>query len=130
MAGSPATAAADGAPCCGRCGSPELRRSQSRHALDRLARRFTPWVRYACRVCGHRGWARGPLGPRLPPPGAPDLAAARRETPTGRHPEVRDHRLRQRMRTRAVVLVALSLLLGVVAALSMQRCGLPGPPGE
>ena len=130
----PATAT-DGAPGCGRCGSTELRRSHSRHALERLVRRVTPWDRYACRVCGHHGWARGPLGPRPAAlAGAPVPARAAvpapSDTPNGRKPEVRDHRLQRRVRIRALVLVTLSLALGVLAALSLQRCGLPSPPGE
>jgi hypothetical protein len=127
-------AASEGVPGCGRCGSTELRRSHSRHALERVVRRVTPWERYACRVCGHHGWARGPLGPRPAAPAhAPAHAPApvpRGDTPSGRKPEVRDHRLQRRVRTRTLVLVTLSLALGVLAALSLQRCGLPSPPGD
>jgi ribosomal protein S27AE len=104
-------------PCCGRCGSVELRRSHGRTTVRRLVRLVTPLDRYACRTCGYRGWARGPFGPRHPPPG-------------GRKAEARDQRLKRRIRGRAVVLAGLSLLLGVLAAISMQRCGLPVPPLE
>lgn len=131
MTGRAATAAADASPCCVRCGSVELRRSHSHTALHRLVRRVTPWDRYACRTCGHRGWARGPFGPRFPGPARSRTAVSSRSgTPGGRKPEQRDHTLKRKIRTRAIVLAGLSLLLGVVAALSMQRCGLPAAPLE
>jgi len=130
MNASAATATAEPS-CCGRCGSVELRRSHSPTTLRRLIRLVTPLDRYACRTCGYRGWARGPFGPHHPPPGGSRVASpARNDTPGGRKPEARDHVLRRRIRTRAIVLGGLSLLLGVLAALSMQRCGLPAPPVE
>ena len=130
MTAPPATAAGESS-CCGRCGSVELRRSHGKTGLRRLVRLVTPLDRYACRTCGYRGWARGPFGPRHPPPGGSDLARSdRNDTPAGRQPESRDRKLKRRIRTRALVLGGLSLLLGVLAALSMQRCGLPVAPLE
>ncbi len=121
----PAEGAPSHHPTCRRCGSLALRRSHSRGALHRLVRRTTPWNRYACRTCGHRGWVRGALGPRH----APATPVARNDTPSGRRPESRDRRLKHRLRTRALVLALLSLALGILAAFFMQRCGLPvGPP--
>jgi len=116
--------------CCGRCGSVELRRSHSQTTMRRLVRLVTPLDRYACRTCGHRGWARGPFGPHHPPSGARPARPGRNDTPSGRKPEARDHKLKRRIRTRALLLGGLSLLLGVLAALSMQRCGLPGAPPQ
>jgi len=126
MTASTATAA-DEPSCCGRCGSIELRRSHSQTRLRRLVRLVTPLDRYACRTCGHRGWARGPFGPHHPPPASSRVARSNpNDTPNGRQPEARDHTLKRRIRTRALMLGGLSLLLGVLAALSLQRCGLPG----
>jgi hypothetical protein len=126
-----AATAAEEPSCCGRCGSVELRRSHSQTRLRRLIRLVTPLDRYVCRTCGQRGWARGPFGPHHPPPGSSRLArSSTNDTPSGRKPESRDHKLKRRIRTRALVLGGLSLLLGVLAALSMQRCGLPGAPPQ
>ncbi len=46
----------------------------------------------------------------------------RSQAHSGRPPESRDHRLKRKMRLRAFMVVALSLFLGILAALFMQRC--------
>jgi hypothetical protein len=120
-------------PTCRRCGSDRLRRSHSRSRLQKLFRRSTAWDRYACGGCGHRGWARG----KVPTRGELEAAAATPPvagatgipSPTGgRRLERRDHRLKRRLRLRTFVAVALSLVLGIVAALYLQRCGAAPPP--
>jgi hypothetical protein len=129
-------------PRCHRCGGDRLRRARARRGLRRLLRRATGWDRYACRSCGHRGWARGPVpsrsgpasspgrGPGPVPGPAPEAGTGRIDTPTGRRLERRDHRLRRRLRVRAVLAVVASLGLGLLAAWSLQHCGVPPPPLE
>jgi hypothetical protein len=116
--------AAAGQPTCGRCSGHNLRRSHSRSRLQKLVRRFSSWDRYACRSCGHRGWARGKVAPR-----AERLAAAESALRRGRKAETRDHRLKRKVRLRAFLVVGVSLGLGILAALFLQRCGV-SPPAE
>ena len=54
----------------------------------------------------------------------------RANTPTGRRPETRDHRLKRKLRVRTFMTIILALLLGVLVAVSLQRCGLPAPSPE
>ncbi len=54
----------------------------------------------------------------------------RARTPAGRRPETRDRRLKRKLRVRTSMAILLSLLLGILAAISLQRCGLPAPPLE
>jgi hypothetical protein len=120
---------------CRRCGSDTLRRSHSRSRLQKLLRRTTSWDRYACGSCGHRGWIWGPLPAHreVRATVAPSSAAGTTGIPTptnGRRLEPRDHRLRRRLRIRTFVAVGGSLLLGIVAALYLQRCGAAPPPVE
>jgi hypothetical protein len=130
VAGGGAASGVAARPACGRCGSFELRRSHSRGTLQRLIRRNTSWDRYACRSCGHRGWARGQFVAHGERPEALRARIARADTPTGRRPETRDHRLKRKVRVQTSMAILLSLLLGILAALSLQRCGLPAPPLE
>jgi hypothetical protein len=116
--------AAAGQPACGKCGGHKLRRSHSRSGLQKLVRRYSSWDRYACRSCGHRGWARGKVAPR-----AERLAAAESALRRGRKAETRDHRLKRKVRLRAFLVVGVSLGLGILAALFLQRCGV-SPPAE
>ncbi len=114
---------AAGQPACGKCGGHNLRRSHSRSGLQKLVRRYSSWDRYACRSCGHRGWARGKVAPRA------SRLAARAAQQRGRKSETRDHRLKRKLRLRAFLVVGVSLGLGVLAALFLQRCGV-SPPAE
>jgi DNA-directed RNA polymerase subunit RPC12/RpoP len=118
---------------CRRCGSDKLRRSHSRSRLQKLFRRTTTWDRYACGSCGHRGWIRGRVPRRevASPARSPQgVAQAGSRQNGGRRLEKRDHRLRRRLRLRTTVAMGLSLLLGIVAALYLQRCGAAPPPVE
>lgn len=54
----------------------------------------------------------------------------RARSPAGRRPETRDHRLKRKLRVRTSMAIILSLLLGVLVAISLQRCGLPAPSPE
>jgi len=122
-------------PSCRRCGSSKLRRSHSHTGWHRALRSLSPLDRYACGDCGLRGWTWGKLeipdgsreklkvGPAAPV--GPDGMRA------GRRLERRDHRLRRRLQLRTFATVAVAILLGVLAALYLQRCGgggeLPSP---
>lgn len=125
---------APGHPTCRRCGSDKLRRSHSRSRLQKLFRRTTEWDRYACGSCGHRGWTRGKIPLRQTPSRVPQAAASADpvtgRTLAGRRLETRDHRLKRRLRLRTFVTVGLSLLLGIAAALYLQRCGAAPPAVE
>jgi hypothetical protein len=133
---APAVAAPGGASSgqrCRRCDGTNLRRSHSRHGLQKLIRRHTGLDRYACRSCGHRGWTWGTV-PSRSELDAAALAAAgpggRTGTPSGRRMERRDLRLTRRLRVRSWVAVVASLGLGILAAVYLQRCGVPPPPVE
>ncbi len=125
---------APGHPTCRRCGSARLRRSHSRSRLQKLLRRTTDWDRYACGSCGHRGWTLGKVPRRetaSPAPVPQPVASAAQDADrslAGRRLEKRDHRLKRRLRLRTYLTVGLSLLLGIVAALYLERCG-AAPPG-
>jgi hypothetical protein len=114
-------------PTCRRCGSTKLRRSHSHTGLQKTVRRFTALDRYACGDCGFRGWTWGKV--EVPedsreklkvPPAAPVGPDGK---PAGRRLEKRDHRLRRRLRIRTFATVGVAVLLGVLAALYLQRCG-------
>jgi hypothetical protein len=126
----PGHADTPGHPTCRRCGSSKLRRSHSRSRLQKLLRQTTLWDRYACGSCGHRGWSWGKVPARQEPLPSPVGTASGLPAPRGRKVERRDHRLRRRLRARAVVTLILSLALGVVVALYLQRCGAAPTPVE
>ena len=115
------------APRCGHCGSDRLRRSHSRSGLQKLLRRNTGWDRYACQACGHRGWSWGKVPRRARNGGA---TASPGSTLAGRRLERRDVRLRRKVRVKSFVTVAASLVLGILAAVYLQRCGAAVPPVE
>jgi hypothetical protein len=127
-------------PRCGHCGSDRLRRAHSSSDLQRFLRRQTPLDRYACQNCGHRGWSwgrvhrrhfEGPPVPDVPFDAVTDpLAAVKLNTLAGRRLERRDHLLRRRLRLRNFVAFAVSLALGVIVAMYLQRCGAAPPPVE
>jgi hypothetical protein len=121
---------APGHPTCRRCGSSKLRRSHSRSRLQKLLRNTTLWDRYACGSCGHRGWSWGKVPVREKPMPVSAATPAGGASVRGRQVERRDHRLRRRLRARAVFTVILSLILGIVAALYLQRCGAAPPSVE
>jgi hypothetical protein len=103
---------------CPRCGSSLLRRSHPHGAWKRLVRATTPLRRFACEGCGHHGWtlARLPRVPESEPNG---------ET-TGRLLERRDLRAHRRRRLRVLLLVALAVIFGLLAA---RLAAGPGDPG-
>ena len=116
---------------CGRCGSTKLRRSHSRTSFQKVLRLLTAFDRYACGACGHRGWCYG----KVEVPAETRRRVARTVGPDGRPAgrplEKRDRRLRRRVRTRTFLTVAAAVLLGVLAALYLQRCGtVVTPPTE
>jgi hypothetical protein len=119
-------------PICRRCGSTKLRRSHSHTGWQRAIRGFTALDRYACGDCGLRGWTWGKVevpgdsGTRLLASASTPLGLDGR--PAGRRLERRDHRLRRRLQFRAFATVAVAILLGVLAALNLQRCAGAPPP--
>jgi hypothetical protein len=120
---------------CHRCGSTKLRRSHSRNRAQKLLRRLSALDRYACGACGNRGWCYGKVEVaaetrrRVARRFAPTLGPDGR--PAGRPLEKRDRRLRRRVRTRTFLTVLGAVLLGVLAALYLQRCGtVVTPPTE
>jgi hypothetical protein len=89
--------------CCWKCDSPRIRRAHAHSALKRMVGTLTPYRRYQCELCGHRGWTLATL-------------PSRHHDRTGRPVESRDVQARQKATWRLVLLVGLSLLLGLLVA--------------
>jgi hypothetical protein len=115
-------------PACHACGSHRLRRPHSRNGWERFLRKYTRWDRYACPDCGDRGWVRSAVPEGADPLEA--LAPPRTPLPGGRPIEVRDLRAEREARRALLTSIALAVLLGVVAALYLQRCGAAPPTAE
>jgi hypothetical protein len=88
--------------CCWKCDSPRIRRAHAHSLLKRLLSSLTPYRRYQCELCGHRGWTL--------------VALPSRHERTGRPVENRDVQARQKALWRLVLLVGLSLALGLLVA--------------
>lgn len=104
-------------PACERCGSKRLRRARTRSEWQRLVRRLTPFHRYACGDCGHRGWTTHRLER-----GSREAEAADGASRTPARPlEARDFRAARRLRLRMVVTVVVATVLGVLVAYFLSR---------
>ena len=90
---------------CFKCDSPRIRRARAHTASSRVIRALTPLRRYQCELCGHRGWTLAALSGRHG-----------QHEPTGRPLESRDVQRRQEAAWRLALLVAISLVLGVLVA--------------
>jgi hypothetical protein len=92
---------------CFKCNSPRIRRARAHAASSRLIRAVTPLRRYQCELCSHRGWTLAALS---------SSGEDEPQAPTGRPVESRDVQQRQAAAWRLVLLVAISLLLGMLVA--------------
>lgn len=110
---------------CDLCGSTRLRHARSRNFVHRWVRAWSSWDRYACGVCGHRGWRRGKML-RHAEPVAPAPTTGHRPT------ERRDLRVRRRLQVRMVVMMGIGLALGILTAWLALRFAsmLQAPPPE
>ena len=112
---------------CPRCGSDRLRRAHAHRWSHRLVRRLTPYRRFACLTCGHRGWTGVEL-PRTPPrAGDGDGGPARPPVP-GRPLERRDRAATWRERRRIAGSILLAVALAFVAAERLVSCEAERPP--
>jgi len=105
---------AEGGFRCPECGSHRVRRSAPRTPVERLVRAVSPFHRYKCRDCEHRGWHLGRVPSRhhehdSVPPG-------------GRPPEKRDIEAAQQRRRNLVGSLVLATALGVATGLYVQSC--------
>ncbi len=101
---------------CERCGSSRARRAHAAGVWQRLVRSATPYRRYVCVDCGHRGWTPHEFEQ------AHD-AVVPRQVAGGRPLETRDVRAARKSQVGSTVAVIAAILLGSVAAWLLTRAG-------